>query len=348
MNEEIDIILARYFSGEATAKELQALDIWLSKSNENEEKFHQMTLLYQYAGQTGSLSDINTEKALTQFKNHINKQKNTRSAFFHISNVWKAAAAIAILLMGTFTIFYFMNQPSETIRLMAAETQKEVTIFENTDVTLFPGAEIIFSTQSNREVQLKGKATFKVDSETSGGILVQAGETFIKDIGTIFTVDALNLKKSITVEVAEGEVWFFTDINHGVYVKANESAVYDVQTKQFMMIEKGEEDGGTTAAEHGEEEKGEEEVVETVEALRATPPHPELVFQNTSLTTAINLIKTHYGINIAINSTELNEVLLNVSFDSNDSVEYILEVIAATISAHVEKKGNHYIITAHE
>ncbi|MCL2435434.1 MAG: DUF4974 domain-containing protein, partial [Lentimicrobiaceae bacterium] len=96
------------------------------------------------------------------------------------------------------------------------------------------------------------------------------------------------------------------------------------------------------------EEKGEEEVVETVEALRATPPHPELVFQNTSLTTAINLIKTHYGINIAINSTELNEVLLNVSFDSNDSVEYILEVIAATISAHVEKKGNHYIITAHE
>ena len=50
MNNEIDIILARYFSGEATEKELQELDIWLSKSNENEELFHQMCLLYQHAG----------------------------------------------------------------------------------------------------------------------------------------------------------------------------------------------------------------------------------------------------------------------------------------------------------
>ena len=45
MNKEIDIILARYFSGEATEKELQALDVWLSKSDENEKLFHQMTLL---------------------------------------------------------------------------------------------------------------------------------------------------------------------------------------------------------------------------------------------------------------------------------------------------------------
>ena len=360
MNNEIDIILARYFSGEATKKELQALDIWLSKSEENEEKFHQMTLLYQYTGKTDSLPAFNTEKALDQFKSYIHeKEKSSHKSSFNISRIWRAAAAIAILLMGTFAIFYYMNQPSKMIRVMASETQKEITIFENTEVTLFPGTEIIYHAQSNREVQLKGKATFKIDSETSAGILVQAGETFIKDIGTIFTVDALNIEKSITVEVAEGEVWFFTETNSGVYVRANESAVYNVQTKQFAMIESGmryEVCGeGDVQAEQFEVVESDEtiiedrqDVVETVGARRALPLQPELVFQNTSLTTAINLIKTHYGIDIIVISNELNEILLNVSFDNNESVEYVLEIIAATVSARLEKQGNQYIIISHD
>jgi len=245
MNNGIEILLARYFSGEATEKELQELDIWLSKSNENEELFHQMCLLYQHAGQTDDLQAIDTEKALHQFKDYIyEKQKSSHKSSFHVSKIWKAAAAIAILVIGTFAIFHFINQPAKMVHLTAVETPQEFTIFDNTEVTLFPGTEIIYHTNSKQEVQLKGKATFKIDSETSSGILVQAGETFIKDIGTIFTVDALSPENSITVEVAEGEVWFFTETNSGVYVKANESAVYDVVAKEFTMIEKGEEEKG--------------------------------------------------------------------------------------------------------
>ena len=78
MNEEIDILLSRYFSGEATEKELHSLDIWLSKSNENEKLFHEMTLLYQHAGQANDLSAIDTEKALTQFKNYTEKGERRR------------------------------------------------------------------------------------------------------------------------------------------------------------------------------------------------------------------------------------------------------------------------------
>ena len=337
MNNEIDIILARYFSGEATEKELQALDVWLSESDENEKQFHQMTLLYQYAGQTGDLPTVDTEKALTQFKNYISeKQINSNKPIFTISRIWRAAAAIAILVIGTFALFHFINPSSKTVRLIAVETQKTFTIFENTEVTLFPGTEIIFHTQSNREVQLIGKATFKIDSEISGGILVQAGETYIEDVGTIFTVDASTLNISITVEVTDGEVWFYTDINSGVYIKANEGAVYNVQTKQFTMIERS----GEPMCSPTTERSGEPTCSPT------TPLQPELVFQNTSLTTAIDLIKTRYGVDIMINSNELNEMLLNVSFDNHESVEYVLDIIAATIFARVEKRGNQYIITS--
>jgi ferric-dicitrate binding protein FerR (iron transport regulator) len=320
MNEEIEHILARYFSGEATEKELHALDIWLSESDENEKQFHQFSLLYQYVGQIGETPAIDTDRALTQFKNYIHeKQHNNRKSSFNISNIWRMAAAIAILVIGTFTVFYFVNPSSNTVQFIVAETSKNITLFENMEVTLFPGTEIIHHKQSKNEVQLKGKATFNIDSETASGIIVQAGETFIKDIGTVFTVNATMPDISISVEVTEGEVWFYTETNSGVYVNAGESAVYDVLTKQFMMIE-------------------------IVETLRATSLR-EIIFQNTPFHDAIDLIKTRYGVDIVISTNELNEVLLNASFDNNEPVEYVLEIITATISAQLSKKNNTYIIT---
>lgn len=320
MNEEIEIILARYFSGEATEKELRTLDIWLAESEENEKQFQQMSLLYQYVGQTDEMPVVDTDKAFSQFKNYIQEKPhyNIKSSF-HISKIWSVAAAIAILIIGTFTIFYFTNQPSQIIHLVAVETEQEFTIFENANVTLFPGTEISYHAQSKNELQLTGKATFSVESETLSGLLVQAGETFIQDVGTIFNVSAVYPEISVTVEVMEGEVWFYTEMNSGVYLNAGESAIYDVQTKKFTMIE----------------------FVETEHA----PSLPEITFHNTPFHQAIEIIKTRYGVNIVISTNELNDVLLNASFDNNEPVEYVLEIIAATLSAELSKKEDTYFIT---
>jgi ferric-dicitrate binding protein FerR (iron transport regulator) len=242
MNEEIEIILVRYFSGEASEKELKALDIWLSESDENEKQFHQMSILYQYVGQKENTPAVDTESALGQFKKYMSGEQraeggrqNAESAGYYVSKIWRVAAAIAVLVIGAFTIFYSL--PQRAIQLVALETPQTHTIFDHTEVTLFPGTTISYHKTSKKEVRLNGKATFKIDTETATGIVVKAGETYIKDIGTVFTVEALTPDISITVEVTEGEVWFYTEINDGVHLKAYESAMYDAQTKQFMMIE---------------------------------------------------------------------------------------------------------------
>jgi len=322
MNEEIDIILARYFSGEASQKELKKLDIWLAQSEKNEKQFHELSLLYQHVGQKEILQNIDTESALTKFKTHINKKQNKKS-FFVGQNMLKIAAAIALLVVSTFLLFYFIHQPSKTIRIVAAETLVEYELFENAHTTLFQGAEIIYNAKKKNEITLIGKATFNIQSEEKipTQLVVRAGETFIKDIGTVFTVDATKPKNSISVEVSEGEVWFYTNTNAGVNIKANECGLYDVKTKQFT--------------------------------LSCTPhtaylsPHPTfpIHFHHTPLYNAIELIKTHYDVDIIINSMELNEILLNVSFENNESVDYVLEIIAVTLGAQVSKKDETYYIT---
>ena len=358
MNEEIDIILSRYFSGEATEKELQALDIWLSKSAENEAYFHQMSLLYQHVGATDDFPAIDTEKALQQFKNHIHSKKGL---FYNTSFIWRAAAAIALLVVAAFAFYHFM-QPSKTIHLLAVETQKEYTIFENANVTLFPGAEIVYNQKNAHQIQLKGKATFNIQSEDSKKLVVQAGETYIKDIGTVFSVDATNPESTITVTVSVGEVWFYTEHNTGVHLKAHEGAIYEVTSKQFKMIfEKDpnmvEEQQVVTEEEAINTE--EQSIVAEKQSIIAAkqepsavvktppaevPPARELVFHNLPLHEAVALIKTNYHVDIEIGSSELNNILLNVSFNKNESVEYILEVISATLSARVTKQNGVYII----
>jgi ferric-dicitrate binding protein FerR (iron transport regulator) len=304
MNEKVNIILARYFSGEATKKELHALDSWLSKSDENEKRFYQMILLYQYLGQKNIVPNFDIEKALSQFKNYMyEKQKNNRQSFFKISTMWKVAAAVAIL----FVVFHFINQPAKTIHLLAKETSEEYKLFKNTNVTLYYGSEIVYKTKSKQDIQLKGKAKFAIDSKKLERIVVQAGETYIKNTGTVFTVDATYPDKFIIVDVSEGEVWFYTDINKGVHLKSNESIIYDVQKKQF---------------------------------------NTEIIFHSTPLREAIDIIQKRYGVEILINTNALNDVFLNASFNVNESVENILEIITITASAKWTKKNNIYYIVS--
>jgi ferric-dicitrate binding protein FerR (iron transport regulator) len=321
MNEEIDIIFARYFSGNATEEEMQTLDKWLAKSDENDKLFQQMSVLYQYAGKSEEMQTIDTDNAWAKFNTHISEKQKT-GITFKLPSFLKAAAAIAVLMISVFALYYLFNQPSEINRLLAEENIVEHKISENKLVTLFPNAEIVYHSKNRKEIILKGKATFNIDTETTvpESIIVQAGETFIKDIGTIFTVDATNPAQFIKVEVTEGEVLFYTSTNAGVSVKENESAVYDVQTKEFFMIEK------TNHTQYSQE------IVN------------ELVFNNTPLFDVVELLKKHYGIDINIASNELKEICLNASFDANESVENILQIITTTFDAKLSKKDNIFII----
>ena len=326
INDDIDITLSRYFSGETTKKDLHTLDLWLTQSNENEQYFQQMSLLYQRVGQILPPKTINTEKALSEFKNYIEKKRKNislarRTFFFKPMAV---AAAVAVLLICGFVLFNFLHQPPKTIQLAAGNDIAKFKIFENANVTLFSGAEIVYDATKNNAIQLKGKADFHVFSKNNGsaknvkGIVIQAGETYIKNIGTIFTVDATQPDRFITVEVSDGEVKFYTKLDKGVHLKQNESATYNVETKEFNIVN----------ASHV-----------------ASPQQQDIIFQNTPLHEAINIIKARYGIDILISSERLKNIPLNASFDKNESVDDVLYIVTESVSAHLSKKGDVYIIT---
>ena len=362
MDERIDILLARYFSGEANADELRQLDVWLSESDKNEIYFNQMTSLYQKTRITTPVPQPNVQKALSQFKEYINKsskigtQKSTRRNVL----IYGLAVASIALLVGVFFVLDF--SPSDDIYLKAETKNTQYILSENTEIMLFEGSQIQYNKNNKCEIILIGKAHFSVNSKAGKSVLVQAGETFIKDIGTEFTVTAHNPEEEITVEVQQGKVLFYTSVDSGISLAENETGRYDAKTKQFSYILKQistsqiipSEDADLQETFPTDEQRQEQELSENsnpkeLKSEKKNEPtitaDGNLEFNSAYLYEVIDILKNRYHVDIVFENNSMRKMRINVSFNPNESIDNILNIIAETLSIQISKHGAVYIIS---
>lgn len=313
MTDQTDILLSRYFAGEASELELRLLDEWLAESEEHEAYFDQMTMLYQQAAMQPDITDIDTTGALALFKEHISPsevKKETKKIKF---TRWHASvAAVALVLIGLFT-FYVTYRAPQVVQVASGNIIESYLLSEEAEIILEPNSQIEYVSNKKNEIKLQGKATFVVQNESEEKLLVRAGETFIRDIGTTFSVTAYDTDEIITVEVTEGEVLFYTHDDEGVKLKQDEKATYNVQTREFQVFPVENELG-------------------------------EIVFTSASLQNVINLLEERYLVNIELADPALKHLQINVSFDKDESIETILDIISETLELQIKREKKRFIV----
>lgn len=356
MNEEIDLILSRYFSGEATEIELQKLDEWLSGSEENENYFFRMTSVYRMMKPDTAGKTPDTEKALGNFIAYMNRQeeKSVKKRTISRNLIFGAAAAVLLILIGIFT-FYFSGRPDTTIQLAAETHEKEFILFDLVEVNLEAGSKMMYKSKIKNEVELSGKATFAIRETSEKGLIVYAGETRIQDIGTIFTVSAFPHGAHVSVEVEEGEVLFYTDQQQGIRIKAGERGIYNPVSKKFTHYEKKDAQPVSPVNSHPEpiapellsetEIPEEKTIVIQQPSQEAESNQEDIVFDSVPLDEVINTLISRYGVKIIIGDPSLKEMLIRVSFAPHESVENILNIIAETLSLKITVTNDAYYIS---
>ncbi len=313
MDEKIDILLSRYFCGEASEEDLRELDQWLAESEEHEAYFEKMTLIFQHSAQTKPMPAPNTEKALSSFMNYIEKDKTVpvKSLFQRITPYLSAAASI-ILLIGI--ALFIVKSYDNLIEITAPQATVEQTLYNGVDVRLTAGTELKYNPENNKQIILtRGEAAFTVNSSESDKLKVQVNNAFIEDIGTTFTIIAHNPEESITVEVTEGEILFYTKNNAGIRVKQSEKGIYHPQSDYFELITP----------------------VENIKAIE---------FNATPLAEVVDILSSQYKVNIETSSPALNQLQISVSFDPNETIDNILDIISKTLSIHVIKKSDEWYV----
>jgi len=304
VTNDTDRLLARYFAGELSSQDKIRLEKWLAESQENEDYFFELTSLYQNVGTTDYPS-FATQEAFEKIEEHINRhaqqpasrQKNRGKLL-----IWALGAAAAIALL---VIIFNRGQGD----IYTAITDKGLYSFaDSTKIELMDGEIYLSKKQANDTIFLKGKASFEVESEKTGNKIVKAGNVYVKDIGTSFTIDA-NTPDSVYVSVTEGEVLFYSETDAGINLKMNESGYYLSRSNKFYkVVMKG-----------------------------------NFRFNETSLGDVIIRLNAFYGQQIELKNMNMQNLPITVTFAEED-LPTILDVVAATLNMKVSRRDSIYVI----
>lgn len=151
---------------------------------------------------------FDTQKAIGRFKDANGIRPLPRRRWNAV--IWSMSAA-AVLLLG---VFLFMHSDYRRWTEVTADTSVQTyTLPDSTVVTLAPGAVLSYRSDS-RKVKMSGKVYFDVARDESRPFEIEAGEAFVRVLGTEFMVNDIDGPeggKPVKVYVAEGKVLFAKD-----------------------------------------------------------------------------------------------------------------------------------------
>ena len=316
-NENIDDLLGKYLAGEASESEHAQVQDWVAESEGNQKYFEQLQRIFAGAAEIKDRKEYNTDVAWNKLK--ANLQTGGRVIDIRQRSLgmqwWKIAAAILLIAVVGVYLFRSSSPEFKPVEVVADNRAVSDTLPDGTDIFLNRKTKLHYAFHEEKklhEVKLEGEAYFKVMHQDDEEFIIQAGEVFIRDIGTSFNVKAYPDSDLIEVLVEEGEIVFYSSDNPGIHLKESGKGVYNKKTKQFTI---DEPDANITAYKTR-----------------------FFVFSETSLGEVVKSLNHVYEIPLIIDQS-LENCPITVSF-RNESIDEIAAVLAETLSLSVTKEAN--------
>jgi ferric-dicitrate binding protein FerR (iron transport regulator) len=334
MTQKIDNLLARYFGGNASCKDMHELELWIAQSNENQQYFDQLTHLYEQLGSFEvNIPQPNTEEARERFISYMrtNSESETSNVVILPRKPWyrlwafQAACIVAVLMIAA--TFLFMRSSEKEIILATTSSTRTEMLPDGTEVKLSKNSRISYRSdfgKENRLLKLEGEASFKVGHRGKGGLQIWVDKIKIEDIGTAFIVSAYPNSHSIIVKVTEGLVRLSLEDSKKINLKANEICRYNRMTKSFNCYLASSS-------------------VSTIKPNVSPMPDKHLHFNAVPLQEVVKAINEEYQVSINLESPEIGRRVITVNFE-DENLETMLQVIAETLNLKVKVGSNSYLI----
>ena len=241
---DIDGLISKYLTHEASADEVVRVEDWIGSSEENRKYFDQVKTVYVKAEGVKEYLQFDTDAAWLKVKANLKKKSESPTIPLHprreSSNTWIYRIAAGIVLVVGVGLYFFFNQSNNIKPVEVIAKQNSVTD------TLPGGSEVVLNKKTTlkyafdkkkkeHKVKLKGEAYFNVRHDEGERFLVEANGVYIRDIGTSFNVKAYPDTDIVEVVVEEGEVVFFTEENPGIHLQASGKGVYNKKTRVFSI-----------------------------------------------------------------------------------------------------------------
>lgn len=307
--ENIDELIGKYFSGEASPEEAMQLEDWKNISRENRLYYDACERLFYSQEHRADIANAwqKIRAQITVPGKIVPIRPFARSL--------RIAASVALVL-GVGAVMYLLNNRSgTTIEYITHTESRHLVLEDGSDITLSPNSSLRADGsfgKKERTLRLKGSAYFSVVHKEEIPFVVDAGNVFIKDIGTKFLIRTSADTDTVYVHVDEGVVLLFDSLGSEVEIKAGGNALY-VKSKRQLVSNLSE------------------------------TPQPVLVsFANNTLAEVVEKLNAAYNTRIEIANPALNKCTITTQFN-NEKLETILSVIAETLGVTYEKTKQGFI-----
>lgn len=211
-----------------------------------------------------------------RFDRSLSLSKRTNLSKRRNIGIWISEIAAAALV----GIFLYTSWRSSWTDYAAYDVAQTFILPDSSSVTLAPGATLGLQRHKDRRlVRMTGKVYFEVRHDESAPFRVEAGDGFVKVLGTRFQVDASSHRDtagSVSVSVVSGKVLFSSaGSSEGVVLTGGRSAVLSSSSPEPVEI---------------------------------APKHPnpaawatgEFVYDGTPLKDVVSELSDYYGVTLAV------------------------------------------------
>lgn len=313
--------------------------------------------------QSRSINSIPAEPIQELYAGDIEDQK--KSKIFSILRKVAVAASV-LFLLGMFYLLYpsdkekntdvAIEEPAEVNPMAFVRNEKNnsgktktIQLEDGSRIILWDQSEISFAEpfeDNKRDIQLKGKASFKVFKDKSRPFTVFSGELSTTALGTEFTVTNFEKDQLITVRLTEGRVMVNT--TGGTNTKLNKP-FYLVPGQELLYNKKN----GTARIRNYKTVSGapRESARKKIDSSYDNPSIPKntkgswYMFNNQSLPDIFDQLEKMFGTQIDYKRKDVQKLYFIGRFDKSDSLEYILKNITRINKLTLRKEKDKFIIS---
>lgn len=217
MEEKPDMtaLIHKYLTGQATTEERRFVDAWLLESDENQEMFEEIKLIWDNSEEEPiEISDSEMQEGLRHLEETIagkiqEEQRQTIDRFNsdnYRSGRYKNIAIVVLLIIASIAILAFYVQNDLSSEEITITGKRNILLPDSTEIFSNKATSVSFrQTLWKREVHLEGEVYFDVHRNEWRPFIIHADETTIKVLGTSFLVSAYP-EEPVQISVVSGSV----------------------------------------------------------------------------------------------------------------------------------------------
>tara|TARA_Y100001949_G_scaffold175748_1_gene186400 strand:- start:341 stop:1333 length:993 start_codon:yes stop_codon:yes gene_type:complete len=315
--KEMEELLAKYFSGNASSEEKDEVVEWRGASEENAKFF----LEFKASWASTYVNDRPNQNVLSQI---IGEDITQNETVIKVVPIWQQrpiqVAASVVVIIG---LLFALLQPNYEDQPWG-EVLSEKTVFKLPDgssVTVHEGGSLTMGNfEDVRSVEMTGKAYFDVARDEEKPFLIQTKSSQVRVLGTSFVVNSNEENLVTEVLVESGLVAF------GQNEKYFGKNTMEIQLKQGEM-------GILAVGEKGIKKK------KIADENYLAWQNQVLTFRRTRLNNVVDVLEDVYGINVTFENPKMAGCYLTAKYNKK-SADEVVKLIAETFNMTYEIKGN--------